>query len=153
LKLLSIPCAEYHLAVHSGTYGVISQRFLPAAGSFIPANMILSRADSVYDGSLKFRQVRYTLLATVGLLRMLELKPQPGIALSYQHLRAYEMFIGYILLDVLVGNTDRHHENWGVVVARSNGGFDYWLAPSAASPASGRQQTSRTPAVEICPPF
>jgi len=25
------------------------------------------------------------------------------------------LFVGYLMLDALVGNTDRHHENWGVV--------------------------------------
>lgn len=28
---------------------------------------------------------------------------------------AADTFIGYLLLDALVGNTDRHHENWGVI--------------------------------------
>jgi len=33
-------------------------------------------------------------------------------------LRARESlrFVGYLMLDALVGNTDRHHENWGVVL-------------------------------------
>jgi HipA-like C-terminal domain len=142
LKLLSIPCAEYHLAVHRGTSGVISQRFLPGAASFIPANMILSKVDPAYDGSLKFRQVRYTLLSALELLRRLELKPHPGLTQAYQHLRPYEMLIAYILFDVFVGNTDRHHENWGLVVARSDGGFDYWLAPSFDHASSlGRDQS------------
>ena len=28
-----------------------------------------------------------------------------------------DVFTGYLLLDVLVGNTDRHHENWGIMEA------------------------------------
>src|SRR6266436_264718 len=42
LKTLGIPCAEYNFAVHEGRRGVISERFLPDGGSFVPANMILS---------------------------------------------------------------------------------------------------------------
>lgn len=28
---------------------------------------------------------------------------------------AAEQFAGYLCLDVLVGNQDRHHENWGAI--------------------------------------
>jgi hypothetical protein len=38
-----------------------------------------------------------------------------------------ELFVGYLLLDALVGNTDRHHENWGVI--RTVAG-DLHLAPT-----------------------
>lgn len=31
---------------------------------------------------------------------------------------AQDLFIGYILLDALIGNGDRHHENWGFVTSR-----------------------------------
>jgi len=37
-----------------------------------------------------------------------------------------EMFVGYLMLDALIGNTDRHHENWAVIFGESK---DY-LAPS-----------------------
>jgi hypothetical protein len=110
LKQLVIPCAEYDFAIQNGAHGVISESFLPPGGSFIPGNMILSRVDSTYDGSLKFRQARYTLLAVLGLLRMLALRPQPGLSPTYQGMAAYEIFIGYLLFDAMVGNTDRHHE-------------------------------------------
>ena len=32
---------------------------------------------------------------------------------------ARDLFIGYILLDALIGNGDRHHENWGFVLSSS----------------------------------
>jgi hypothetical protein len=68
LKQLMIACARYEFAIQHGTHGVISESFLPPGGSFIPGNMILSKVDPTYDGSLKFRQARYTLLAVLGLL-------------------------------------------------------------------------------------
>ena len=40
---------------------------------------------------------------------------------------APEQFVGYLMLDALVGNTDRHHENWAVVVAQNT--RDAELAP------------------------
>lgn len=35
--------------------------------------------------------------------------PPPGVT------TAAEVFVGYLLLDAFIGNTDRHHENWGVI--------------------------------------
>jgi hypothetical protein len=29
---------------------------------------------------------------------------------------AVDVFVGYLMLDAWIGNTDRHHENWGLVV-------------------------------------
>jgi hypothetical protein len=145
LKQLMIPCAAYEFAIQNGTHGVLSESFLPRGGSFIPANMILSRADSTYDGSLRFRQARYTLLAVLGLLRMLALRPQPGLSPAYQGMAAHEVFIGYLLFDAMVGNTDRHHENWGVVVfAERETEFEFYLAPSFDHASSlGRDQTEQ----------
>jgi hypothetical protein len=46
-------------------------------------------------------------------------------------LTAVELFIGYLVFDALVGNTDRHHENWGVVVMTdAYGDSSYSLAPT-----------------------
>lgn len=30
---------------------------------------------------------------------------------------AWDAFIGYLMLDALIGNTDRHHQNWGVLAS------------------------------------
>ena len=32
------------------------------------------------------------------------------------------LFVGYLLLDAIIGNTDRHHENWGVVATKNAAG-------------------------------
>ena len=39
---------------------------------------------------------------------------------------AWKVFVGYLVLDALIGNTDRHEENWAVVVSDS----DPFLAPT-----------------------
>jgi serine/threonine protein kinase HipA of HipAB toxin-antitoxin module len=31
------------------------------------------------------------------------------------------VFVGYLLLDALIGNQDRHHENWGLIKAPGAG--------------------------------
>ena len=130
LKSLGIPCAEYNFAIHEGRRGVISERFFQDGGSFVPANMILSRLDPEYDGSLQFKQVRYKLLTAISMLRRLQLQLPQGFGKLYPGMAAHELFIGYLVFDALVGNTDRHHENWGVVVTAENNHAGYYLAPS-----------------------
>jgi len=39
-------------------------------------------------------------------------------------------FAGYFVLDALIGNTDRHHENWGLLVERTPTGLRGRLAPT-----------------------
>ncbi len=57
---------------------------------------------------------------------------------------AYEYFIGYLVLDALVGNTDRHHENWGIVAIIENGSLVVHLTPTFDHASSlGRNETSR----------
>ena len=47
------------------------------------------------------------------------------------------MFVAYLLLDVLVSNQDRHHENWGII----NDDTRTYLAPTFDHAASlGRNE-------------
>lgn len=39
-------------------------------------------------------------------------------------------FAGYLVLDALIGNTDRHHENWALLRRESKDGVTYRLASS-----------------------
>jgi hypothetical protein len=134
LKVLSIPCAEYNFAVRNGTQGVISASFLPRNASLVLANVLLSKFDAAYDGSQKFRQARYTLLSALDLVRNLGLQAPSGVAQVYAGMAGHEIFVGYLLFDVLTGNTDRHHENWGRVLINGAGtiagGATFCLAPS-----------------------
>ena len=41
-----------------------------------------------------------------------------------------KQFAGYLVLDALLGNTDRHHENWGLLRRERAGRVDYRMAPS-----------------------
>lgn len=43
---------------------------------------------------------------------------------------AADWFMGYLMLDALLGNTDRHHENWAVLERDSGGVRRVELAPS-----------------------
>jgi hypothetical protein len=45
-----------------------------------------------------------------------EVDPPAGI----DGLSAWEVFAGYLVLDALIGNTDRHQENWAVIANHSH---------------------------------
>lgn len=44
--------------------------------------------------------------------------------------KAKERMADYLVLDALIGNTDRHHENWGILVERVGDRWKGTLAPS-----------------------
>lgn len=57
-----------------------------------------------------------------------------------------DMFVGYLLLDALVGNTDRHHQNWGMVAYCQAGSppesYSFHIAPTFDHASSlGRELT------------
>jgi hypothetical protein len=116
LKVLKIPAAQYHLAVRNGVQGVLAESFLPPRSSFVPANMFLSSIDPAYNGTLRFYQTRYTVSAALESLKLVALKGPLHISDIYRDMSSQDIFVGYLLFDALVGNTDRHHENWGVVI-------------------------------------
>jgi hypothetical protein len=150
LAHLEIPAAKYHFAIHDGDMGVVSERFMPQGASFFPANMILAQTVPDYDGTRRFRQFKYRLSTSLGMLReLLGVGPPLGCPAKYAHLSAADFFVGYLLFDALVGNTDRHHENWGVVIIPGTDGStspDFHLAPSfdhASSLGRNESDTSR----------
>ena len=79
---------------------------------------MLAEVDPEYapaPGVSKFRVSAHTVERV---LRTIEDK-NPGLPIGWdarpQVSHSVELFAGYLLLDALVGNTDRHHENWGVI--------------------------------------
>ena len=51
---------------------------------------------------------------------------------------AYDLFLGYLLLDTWIANQDRHHENWGLIRHRER----IYLAPTFDHAASmGQNET------------
>ena len=45
-------------------------------------------------------------------------------------IRAKRTIASYTVLDALIGNTDRHHENWGLLRRSEGGGLKGFVAPS-----------------------
>ena len=94
--------------------GVISLSVLAASGDGAPA------AEELIDGNQLLRQPvvgrdrsRYTLAAIADALQGVE--APAGVGEDLAGLEAWDVFVGYLILDAVVGNTDRHEENWAVI--------------------------------------
>lgn len=121
-ELLYLPVAGIELAVRRGRRGVISPSFVPDRA--LPptfGNELLFRDDPRYPLDAKGEVPGYRVERCLELLR--EYRPPDGSAAMF--VSASDAFAGYLLLDALVANTDRHHENWSVL--QHHGGS--YLAP------------------------
>ena len=96
-----------------------------------------------YDSTLRFKQDKYQLRRMLRVLQARGIGPPLNCPPSCAHLAGYEVFVGYLILDALIGNGDRHHDNWGVIVTSENGKFVFHLAPAFDNASSlGREQNS-----------
>lgn len=123
-KLINLPCAEYNFGKlidykNQVVLGVVSKNFLNHQNSeeLILGNQVLGKIFQDYDQYSKYKVRKYT--PTLVLL----------VFEAFSRIEQNDMFlqtlIGYLVFDCLIGNTDRHHENWGIIV---NGGFK--IAPT-----------------------
>jgi len=122
-EFLNIPHAPYYLGKVKDRYGVISANIVPKTGMLVHGNEILAKIDGRYDGTLKYKARLHKVSTVLAALKSF------GFDNDHIHTdisNGAEMFVGYLMLDALIGNTDRHHENWAII---SNGGREY-LAPS-----------------------
>lgn len=110
-QVLGLPAAEVELAVdHSGAspvYGTLCRNVLEKGESLVAGNVILGELGN--HVSPKFRD-RYTVEAIFQATE--KLAPPIGVESGVS---AWSVFVGYLVLDALIGNTDRHEENWGAI--------------------------------------
>lgn len=108
-RVANIPAATVELAEFQGRRGCASRTFTPTnAEALIHGNEILAGHVLGYDPKKKFHQSDHTLANIVEALR--RMFPDPS-----RHDGVLANLGAYLVLDALVGNTDRHHENWGIL--------------------------------------
>lgn len=125
--LLSIPHAQYEFAVWneglgSIRKGVVSRSFLSPRCVFLPGIVFLYLSDEQrLEASLNtLLDVKPPLSESVGTIHS-------GLGSA----NATDFFVGYLMLDAWVGNTDRHSENWGVIDGPGNeNASPFTLAPT-----------------------
>jgi HipA-like C-terminal domain len=121
---LGVPCAQVELALCDGHPGSVSRSFVEAGeGPLVHGNELLQEVDESYP-TVQLRGVsKHTVDAVLGRLEGVR-SPRAG---DPALICAADWFVGYLLLDAVIVNSDRHHENWGVLQLASN---TRQLAPS-----------------------
>lgn len=130
---MGLPAAECRFAIFDGELGLISRNVTPrgfnlnTGTTYLPEVDGYQRLSSVGSvgggggGRMRLDE-GYTLDAMVRVLEHVE--APPGVA----DLSGFAVFAGYLTLDALVGNTDRHPGNWAILERQSDGAR--FLAPT-----------------------
>lgn len=144
--LIGVDCARVELARWRNNLATICQSFIPAPRDHIatdgPTDLAIggARIDFLhgweiletvipgYDASRRFNQVSHNIKNIVLAIRATtQVESSNPFALSDIVLRH---LASYALLDGLIGNTDRHHENWMVMYIRELGNLIALALPS-----------------------
>lgn len=128
---LGIPAAVSRLAVQDGVTGVIVQN-VRASGY----DMVTGRLAMLHEIGVATRDSDRNKTASRGhsvdniLETLAAYGPPPGWA-NWSASSAVDVMVSYFVLDALIGNGDRHEQNWSVLRARSSAdGLPDALAPT-----------------------
>jgi hypothetical protein len=120
-KKLLLPTAHYALARwfdhEKEVYkdGVITRKFLADNHTLVAGNELLNITDPSYPMKQGRKVKQHTVRAAIAILKEVDVG-KPLIETGHTMTNAIEVLAGYIIFDALISNTDRHHENWGVIV-------------------------------------
>ena len=144
-SLLGLPHAHYEFALWKQQKCVLTESIRPKDGRLVLGNELLAEIHNAYPKE-QFRHVKdHTLGRIFRLLTSPEyLLPLNWAAPSIDIENAFDVFIGYLLLDAWIANQDRHHENWGVISYNEK----IYLAPTYDHAASMGQNETDTGRVD-----
>lgn len=121
-QILQIPSAKYEILPVKSRDGkstlmaVVSENLVENGYQMVMGNQFLyDQSPLIYDPPDKTTDKRYsnhTIAHIKQSLKNVHIKPQWGFPLDFT---AFDVFCGYLLLDTLISNQDRHHENWAVL--------------------------------------
>ena len=121
--LLEIECAKVELATFGNKQGSISRAFTDVGQELVHGNQMLARFIHDYDPEKTFGHSNHTL---ANIWTVMENVFVENVAVMEAKRRLAE----YIVLDALISNTDRHHENWGILRRHVDGRWKGFVAPS-----------------------
>lgn len=120
---LRIHHARVELAQFRDHQGSTTESFARRGTSLYHGNQVLERVVQGYDPEQRFRQSNHTLANILKAMSAIFVEPEAANS-------AKAVMADYILLDAVIGNTDRHHENWGVLRERVGDKWRGFVAPS-----------------------
>jgi hypothetical protein len=133
-NILSLPHAEVELAEYQNDRGVILKDFTNRTekGALVHGNELLTRKDPKYPKEKRYNLSEYTIQNIHNVLSQDYIHLPKDLSFPKEVVTTPGLFLGYLMLDCLIGNTDRHHENWGILVQldKSTDKRQACLAPS-----------------------
>ncbi len=120
---MDVQHAIVELALYQEKRGSTTKSFAQPGTELWHGNSILAGLVTGYDPHRKFEQSDHALPNIWHALERIFVVPEAVIDAKIR-------FAGYLVLDAVVGNTDRHHENWGVLRERRGDSWYGFLAPS-----------------------
>jgi HipA-like C-terminal domain len=139
--LLGIQTHQAELAIFNGRRGCAVKSFIESHQTFlVHGNELLGGVFDDYDKNKERGQADHNMDRIVKVIESIFSEKEVLLTTASN-------MIGYLVFDALVGNTDRHHQNWGVIVEHrlEEGGkpiFIPQLAPSFDHASSlGRELT------------
>ena len=123
---LRIPHANVELAVFRGERGSATLSFSSGGPELQHGNALLEVSVYNYNPETSFRHSSHTLA------NIWEAMDHEFVD-SEAARRAKIAIAEYVVLDAVIGNTDRHHENWGVLRLPDGVGSEPIVAPSFES--------------------
>jgi hypothetical protein len=119
-RLLGLPHAEYDMALWNDQAGSLSISMLGPTDTLIHGNELIAQMTSEYprpDAAPRFGNTGHTLPLVLQTIQQSRAEPPVAVGLPTGVETAEDVFVGYLLFDALIGNSDRHHENWGVIAS------------------------------------
>ena len=120
---IGVQHAKVELAVFSNKHGSVAKSFADERRVLLHGNQILEITIGGYSLEKKFRSSQHTLENIWKVMENVFVNPETAM-------RAKQTIAEYMVLDALIGNTDRHHENWGILAQHKNDEWGWLVAPS-----------------------
>ena len=140
-SLLDLPHAHYELAQWKEVHGVTTPTIVPNGARLVHGNELLAGVEG-YDAEKRYKVREHTVRLVLAVVGNPNYGPPIGCNVPSEFTSISDFFVGYLMLDALVSNQDRHHENWGLVVGQEWG---VTLAPTFDHAASlGRNESDET---------
>ncbi len=114
---LGIPHATVELARRDGKRGIITRDLVNEqdASELVLGNSLLVQLDPDYPTENRYHVVEHTVDRVYAILDQPFMELPRGTPNTPALQSSSDVFTGYLMLDALLGNTDRHHENWAIL--------------------------------------
>lgn len=108
---LTVPCATVELAKREGRIGCVSRSVCPRGWELQPGSLLI--ADSIPDYEPGRKDAAGHSLNNIQAC-LTGLAAPPGSQVP-DHFGTFDVFAGFLVLDALIANRDRHERNWAVL--------------------------------------